>query len=115
VEVFRFCQLAPEGTSLTDAAHWFELCSPVVLELLVLLRFSSRSRWLLVPRTSSTPVATWSWPTWEVELETCFGSHVHFVGVSISFEKNFYWLSFTPLSSRQIGPSSGIKAGSGLH
>jgi hypothetical protein len=28
---------------------------------------------LLVPRTSSTPVATWSWPTSVVEPETCFG------------------------------------------
>jgi hypothetical protein len=28
-------------------------------------------RCVLVPRTSSTPVATWSWPTWVVESETC--------------------------------------------
>jgi hypothetical protein len=32
---------------------------------------------------------------------------VHLVGVSISFEKNFYRLPFTPpLSGRLIGPSS---------
>jgi hypothetical protein len=30
------------------------------------------------------------------ELETCVGSRVHLVGVSISFEKNFYRLPFTP-------------------
>jgi hypothetical protein len=30
------------------------------------------------------------------ESETCVGSRVHFVGVSISFEKNFYRLPFTP-------------------
>jgi hypothetical protein len=30
------------------------------------------------------------------ESETCVGSRVHLVGVSISFEKNFYWLPFTP-------------------
>jgi hypothetical protein len=30
------------------------------------------------------------------ESETCVGSHVHLVGVSISFEKNFYRLPFTP-------------------
>jgi hypothetical protein len=35
---------------------------------------------------------------------------VHLVGVSISFEKNFYQLPFTPpLSGRLIGPSSGIR------
>jgi hypothetical protein len=30
------------------------------------------------------------------ESETCVGSRVHLVGVSISFEKNFYLLPFTP-------------------
>jgi hypothetical protein len=30
------------------------------------------------------------------ESETCVGSRVHRVGVSISFEKNFYRLPFTP-------------------
>jgi hypothetical protein len=41
------------------------------------------------------------------ELETCVGSCVHLVGVSISFEKNFYRLPFTPPSLvRRIGPSS---------
>jgi hypothetical protein len=38
-------------------------------------------------------------------------SHVRLVGVDISFEKNFYQLPFTPpLSGRQFGPSSGIRA-----
>jgi hypothetical protein len=32
------------------------------------------------------------------ETETCVGSHVHLVGASVSFEKNFYRLPFTPLS-----------------
>jgi hypothetical protein len=50
------------------------------------------------------------------ESETCVGSRVHFVGVSISFEKNFYRLPFTPPSLvRRISPSSGIRAGSGLY
>jgi hypothetical protein len=41
------------------------------------------------------------------ESETCVGSLVHLVGVSISFEKNFYRLPFTPLSLvRRIGPST---------
>jgi hypothetical protein len=30
------------------------------------------------------------------ESETCVRSRVHLVGVSISFEKNFYQLPFTP-------------------
>jgi hypothetical protein len=41
------------------------------------------------------------------ESETCVGSRVHLVGVSISFEKNFYQLPFTPPSLvRRIGPSA---------
>jgi hypothetical protein len=40
------------------------------------------------------------------ESETCVGSRAHLVGVSISFEKNFYRLPFTPPSLvRRIGPS----------
>jgi hypothetical protein len=53
---------------------------------------------VLVPRTSRTSVATWSWPTLVIESETCVGSRVHLVGASISFEKNFYQLPFTPPS-----------------
>jgi hypothetical protein len=34
-----------------------------------------------------------------IELEKCVGSRVRLVGVSISFEKNFYRLPFTPLLS----------------
>jgi hypothetical protein len=50
------------------------------------------------------------------ESETCVGSRVHLVAVSISLEKNFYRLPFTPPSLvRRIGPSSGIRAGSGLY
>jgi hypothetical protein len=68
---------------------------------------------LLVPRTSITPVVAWSWPTWVVESETCFGSCVRLVGVPISFEKNFYQHPFTPPSLvHLIGPSIGIRAGS---
>jgi hypothetical protein len=45
------------------------------------------------------------------ELGTCVGSRVRLVGVSISFEKNFYRLPFTPpFLVRRIGPSSGIRA-----
>jgi hypothetical protein len=63
---------------------------------------------LLVPRISSTPVAAWSWPTWVVESETCVGRCVHLVEASISFEKIFYRLPFTPLPPlvRRSGPST---------
>jgi hypothetical protein len=41
-----------------------------------------------------------------IESEKCVGSRVHLVGVSISFENNFYRLPFTPPSLvRRIGPS----------
>jgi hypothetical protein len=46
----------------------------------------------------------------------CVGSRVHLVGAFIPFEKNFYLLAFTPPSLvRRFGPSSGIRAGSGLY
>jgi hypothetical protein len=57
-------------------------------------------------------VVAWSWPTWVVESEICVGSCVHLVGASISFDKNFYRLPFTPPSLvRRVRPSSGISAG----
>jgi hypothetical protein len=78
--------------------------------------FSSLGRWLLVLRTSSTLVAAWSWPTWVVVSETCFGSRARLVGVLISFEKKFYRLSFTPPSLvHLIGPSGGWSLGRVLH
>jgi hypothetical protein len=50
------------------------------------------------------------------ELEKCVGSRVHLVGVSISSEKNFYRLPFTPplwfaVSVRQ--KASGASGGAG--
>jgi hypothetical protein len=65
---------------------------------------------VLVPRTISTPIATWFWKT-EGECGACdFGCPtelVHLVGVSISFEKKIYRPPFTPpLSGRLIGPST---------
>jgi hypothetical protein len=55
-----------------------------------------------VPRTSSTPVATWFWQTEGRSAECVIlggpTERVHLVGVSISFEKNFYRLPFSPPS-----------------
>jgi hypothetical protein len=85
-------------TGLTGAGHRSDWCStsskPCKFPLCVLGCFGLEGC-LLVPRISSTPVAMSSWPTWVVESETCVGSRVHLVGVSI-FEKNFYQLPSTP-------------------
>jgi hypothetical protein len=55
---------------------------------------------VFVPRTSSTPTATWFWQTEGRSAERVISgvrpSEVHLVGVSIFFEKNFYQLPFTP-------------------
>jgi hypothetical protein len=86
-------------TGLTGVGHRSDRCStgskPCKFPLCVLMSFRSEGC-LLVHRISSIPVATWSWPTWVVESETCVGSRVHLVGASISFEKIFYRLPFTP-------------------
>jgi hypothetical protein len=97
-------------TGLTGAGHRSDRCStgskPCKFPLCVLVSFGSEGC-LSVPRISSTPVATWSWQTWVVESKTCVGSRVHLVGASISFEKNFYRLPFTPPSLVcRFGPST---------
>jgi hypothetical protein len=87
-------------TGLTDAGHRSDRVARV--ESRASFRCVVREFWFgrlcvaLVPRTSSTPMAMWSWPTSVVESETCVGSRIHLVGASISFEKNFYRLPFTP-------------------
>jgi hypothetical protein len=97
--LWNICCAAAAATGLTGAGHLSDRCStsskPCKIPLCELVCFSSEGC-MLVPRISSTPVTTWSSPTWVVESETCVGSRVHLVGVSISFEKNFYRLPFTP-------------------
>jgi hypothetical protein len=47
-----------------------------------------------------------------IESETCVGSRAHLVGASISFEKKFYRLQFTPPSLvRRFGPSTPLGLG----
>jgi hypothetical protein len=66
---------------LTGAGHRSDRCStaskPCMFPLCVLVCFGSKGC-LLVPRSSSTPVATWPWPTWVVSrrrvLEPCSSS-----------------------------------------
>jgi hypothetical protein len=109
VHLRRLSPEDPTGTGLTGAGDRSHRCWLVAAQVGFPAAFSSRCRWLLVPRTSSTPVAMWSWPTLVVESKTCFGSRVRFVGIPISFEKNFYRLPFTPPPPSMvhlIGPSS---------
>jgi hypothetical protein len=86
-------------SGLTDAGHRSDRCStsskPCKFPLCVFVSFGSEG-YVLVPKTISSLVAMWSWPTLIVESETCVGSCVHLVGASISFEKIFYRLPFTP-------------------
>jgi hypothetical protein len=75
---------------------------------------------MFVPRTSSTPVAMWFWQTEGRSAERVIlggpTERVHLVGVSISFEKNFYRLSFTPpLSGCLIGPSLSVPPSACCH
>jgi hypothetical protein len=71
---------------------------------------------VLVPMFSSTPVATWTQPIWVVSqrrvleavfilLESSSPSRRIFIGSH----------SLPPSLVRRIGPSSGIRAGSGLY
>jgi hypothetical protein len=96
-----FQRLSPEdpaGSGLTGVGDRSDWCWSAAARVGFSAAFSGRLQWLLVPRTSSTLVAAWSWPTWVDESEICFGSRVRLVGVSISFKKNFYRVPFAPPS-----------------
>jgi hypothetical protein len=96
VELFcGSCQVSPIGTGLTGDAHRPDRCSSVRLECCVPLR----SRVCEVGGWFLGPVALpWLCGLANLgsESETCVGGRVRLVGASISFEKNFYRLSFTP-------------------
>jgi hypothetical protein len=75
---------------------------------------------VFVPMTSSTSVATWFWQTEGRSVERMnLGirpSEVILLEFQSPSRRIFYGLPFTsPLSGRLIGPSSGIRAGSGLY
>jgi hypothetical protein len=89
------CQLSPAGTGLTDGAHRTDRCRSVYSRFGVPLRsqverLSIRS---LVQCHSSGYVGL---AILGSESETFVRSRLHLVGVSISSEKNFYRLPFTP-------------------
>jgi hypothetical protein len=57
------CSVSPAGTGLTGGAH---RCGSEDSRFGVPLRSRVGRVCVLVPRSSSTPVATWAWPTWVV-------------------------------------------------
>jgi hypothetical protein len=99
-DVEPFCgsrQVSPVGTGLTGGGQW--------TRGLVFRCVLGSWGWKLVPRFSSTPVATWTWPTWVVSrgrvleiafilLEPSSPSRIIFIGSH----------SLPPLV-RRIGPS----------
>jgi hypothetical protein len=119
--LWNTCCAPAVATDLTGSVHRSNRChrsdrcstgnKPCKFSLCVLVCFGSEGC-LLVPRSSGYVGLT----NLGSESETCVGSRVRLVGVSISFEKNFYRLPFTPPSLvRRFSPSSGIRAGSGLY
>jgi hypothetical protein len=98
-------QLSPVGAGLTGGAHRSDRCWSVDSRFGVPLRsrvgrlcVGSQVQWHSSGYVGLANLGS--------ESESCVGSRVHLVGVSISFEKNFYRLPFTPPSLvRRFGPS----------
>jgi hypothetical protein len=98
-------QVSPAGTGLTNGAHRSDRCWSVDSRFGVPLRSQVRRLCVgsLVQWHSSGYVGLANLGS---KSDTCVGSRVHLVGVSISIEKKFYRLPFTPPSLvRRIGPS----------
>jgi hypothetical protein len=60
------CPVSPAGTGLTGGSHRSDRCWSVDSRFGVPLRSRVGRVRVLVPKSSSTPVATWAWPTWVV-------------------------------------------------
>jgi hypothetical protein len=87
-------QVSPAGTGLTGGAHRSDRCWSVDSRFGVPLRsrVGKVESWFLGSVSSGyVDLANLG-----SESETCVGSRVRLVGVSISFEKKFYRLPFTP-------------------
>jgi hypothetical protein len=98
-------QLSPAGTGLTGGAHRSDRCWSVDSRFGVPLR-SRVGRLCVGSYVQWHPSSYVGLANLGSESRTCVGSRVHLVGASISFEKNFYRLPFTPPSLvRRIGPS----------
>jgi hypothetical protein len=73
--LWNACCAAAVATGLTGAVHWSDRCrrsdrcstgsKPCEFPLCLLVCFGSEGC-LLAPRSSSTSVAAWAWPTWVV-------------------------------------------------
>jgi hypothetical protein len=83
--------ICPDETGLTGESDQSDRCWSGADRVALSVAFSSRFRWLLAPRTSSTAVATWSWPTWVVESETCFGLSCSSCWSSHLFREDFFF------------------------
>jgi hypothetical protein len=79
----------------------------------MLVSFGSESC-LLVPRSSSTPVVVWAWPTWVVSRRRVLEA-VFVLLESLSPSRRIFIDSHSlpPSLVRRIGPSIGIRAGYG--
>jgi hypothetical protein len=90
----RSSPVDPERTSLigrSDRSNW---CGLGATRVACSTAFLGRFQWLFVPRICSTSVATWSWQTWVVKPEKCFGQVVFILLEKTSPSR----LPFTPPS-----------------
>jgi hypothetical protein len=93
-------------TGLTGVGQW---------TLGLVFRCVLRSEgYVLVPRSSGTPVATWAWPTWVVSRRRVLEAVFILSEFPSPSRRIFIGSIHSPSLVRRIGPSSGIRAGSGL-
>jgi hypothetical protein len=110
------CPVSPAGTGLTGGAHRSDRCWSVDSRFGVPLRSRVGRVCVLVPRSSGTPVATWAWQTWVVSRRRVLeGVFVLLEFPSPSRRIFIGSHSLPPSLVLHIGPSSGIRAGSGLY
>jgi hypothetical protein len=111
MEVAKFHQKGPVLpvllTGLTGVGHW--------TRGLVFRCILGSEGCVLVPRSNGTPVATWAWATWVVSRRGVL--EVVFILLEFPSPSRRIFIgshSLPPSLVRRIGPSSGIRAGSGL-
>jgi hypothetical protein len=100
------CSVSPAGTGLTGGAHRSDRCGSVDSRFVVPLCSRVGRLCVLVPRSSGTPVATWSWPTWVVSRRRVL--EAAFVLLEFSSLSRGIFIgshSLPPSLVRRIGPS----------
>jgi hypothetical protein len=122
--LWNVCCVAAVATSLTGlsigltgAGHRSDWCNTgsklCKFPLCILVCFGSEGC-LLVPRSNSTPVAAWAWPTWVVSRRRVLEAVFVFLESSSPSRRIFIGsYSLPPSLVRRIGPSSGIRVGYG--